>query len=148
MERILSFTKLSHEISKKVAQCDGGVRSIAKAVDETLRVYLRDLWENHPGYHRDMKYYFQAVHEYFRENFPIRTKREGARKRQALLKDKNALSRLLEPKHIANIVRRKLINQSTQMNILYGKLYEYCCKGDERLPVNSETRKGYRFLKR
>lgn len=139
MERIFSFKKLSHEIHEQVTKCDGGTRSIAKAVDEKLRKYLQELWENHPEHHRDMKYYFQAVREYFKENFPIRTKREGARKRQELLKSKDALSRLPEPKRIANAVRRKLINQSTQMNILYGKLYEYCCKVDDKLPVNSET---------
>lgn len=139
MERIFSFEKLSHEIRTQADKYGGKAQSIAKATDETLRKYLRDLLEKHPECHRDMKYYFQAVYEYFRENFPIRTKREGARKRQDLLINKDALSRLLEPKHIENAVRRKLINQSVQMNILYGKLYEYCSKGDNRLSVNSET---------
>jgi len=139
MERIFSFEKLSREIRTQTDRYNGKAQLIAKAADETLRNYLRDLWEKYPDRHRDMKYYFQAVHEYFRENFPIRRKREGARNRQELLANKDALSRLLEPKHIENAVRRKLINQCTQINILYGKLYEYCCKSDNMLTVDSET---------
>jgi len=139
MEKIFDYDKLSNDINRQLTLCDGKTRSIAKAADEVLKKHFHELWENHPDNHRHMKYYFQAVKEYFKENFPIKAKTAGARKRQDLLTDKAVLSRLLEPKHMANVVRRKLINQSTQMHILYGKLYEYCCKGDKRLPVNSDT---------
>lgn len=140
IKKIISYERLSNDIKKQIEQCDGKARSIAKAADEVLKKHLKDLWERYPENHRNMKYYFQAVHEYFKDNFPIKAKMAGAKKRQELLtKDKAALLRLLEPDHIAKTVHRKLINQSTQMHILYGKLYEYCCKGDNKLPVNSDT---------
>jgi hypothetical protein len=138
MEKVFSFQKLSQEIHGQIMQCESE-QAIAKVTDEVVNKYLRSLWEEHPECHLHMKYYFQAVREYFKENFPIRTKRVGSRKRQELLTNKDDITRLLEPRHIANTVRRKLINQSTQMHILYGKLYEYCCKSGNRLPVNSET---------
>lgn len=139
LEEVFDFDKLSKTLHEKISRCQGRPRSIAMAVDEALKQYLRELWEKSPSRQQDLKYYFQAVQEYFKDNFPIRTKRMGARLRQELLKDKTSLSRLLEPKHMANAVRRRLINQSTQMHILYGKLYAYCCGEDGRLLVNSET---------
>lgn len=139
MADIFSYDELSKAIHEKLGSLDDGTRSIALSVDEILKNHLRSIWDRHPERQRDLKYYFQAVREYFKENFPIRTKREGALRRQRLLQDKAALSRLLEPGHMANAVRRKLINQSTQMHILYGKLYEYCCRGNIKLPANSET---------
>ncbi len=139
MEGIVSFDKLCEEVRNKIHGRKGRTRSIAMSVDEAVKEYLKELWKKHADRHRDMRYYFQAVKEYFKENFPIRTKQKGAGIRQSLLKEDTVVTRLLNPKHMAKAVRRKLINQSTQMHILYGKLYEYCCREGRNLPVNSET---------
>ena len=139
MEGIVSFDKLCEEVRNKIHGRKGRTRSIAMSVDEAVKEYLKELWKKHADRHRDMRYYFQAVKEYFKENFPIRTKQKGAGIRQSLLKEDTVVARLLDPKHMAKAVRRKLINQSTQMHILYGKLYEYCCRKGRNLPVNSET---------
>lgn len=139
MERIFPFEQLAGEISRNLSACDGRPQTIAKTVDEVVRTCRRNLWDQHPQHRQDMKYYFQALQEYFKENFPIRTKREGARKRQKRLENETDRSRLLEPEHVKSAVRRRLIHRSTQTHILYGKLYEYCCACDDPLPVNGDT---------
>lgn len=137
MEKRFDFGELSRKLKARVATCGNDPRAIAIAVDSAAREYARAVLKKNPG--RDMKFYSRAVLEYFKENFPVGTKTQGSQKRQALLEDSGTVSRLLEPLHIAGAVRRKLINQSTQLHILYGKLCEYCCSTGNKLPVNSET---------
>lgn len=142
LENICDYQKLSEEVRRAIEPNKGRPQAIAQTADTASREYRQRIWERcsvqHPEQLTSLKYYFQALSKYFKENFPIRTKSEGARQRQMLLAKPEELSRLLNPEHMQYSVRRMLISQSTQMHILYGKLLEYCC-GDEALPVNSDT---------
>ncbi|NLJ30459.1 MAG: hypothetical protein GX424_02460 [Clostridiales bacterium] len=139
MEHIFRFGQLAGELESKISECGGKPQAIAKTVDEAVRAHRRKVWEQSPDEIQNMKYYFQAVQEYFKENFPIRTKRAGARARQELLREKADRSRLLEPEHMKSAIRQRLIGQSTQMHILYGKLDAYCCSGVGLLSVDGDT---------
>lgn len=142
MERIADIDGLSRSLTASCETVKDKSREIALAVNKTLREHCQKVWqrcaEEHPEQLNNLRYYFQALHAYFKENFPIRTKNEGARKRQEHLKTPDDLARLLAPNHIEKSIQRAIINKSTQLHILYGKLSEYCT-GDNVWAVNSDT---------
>ena len=142
VESIAGIEELSNRLKESYKGQEKYPRNIARAVDDALDVHCRKKWQEcsleHPDQLVNLKYYFQELHAYFQEHFPIRTKTEGARKRQEHLIVQDDVNRLLMPMHIKAAVRRALIGKSTQIHIMYGKLMEYCT-GSGAWDVNSDT---------